>query len=77
VIRDPIAVGGKAKYPFWKSHTHIQHMIETFGADRLMWGSDGPNVERYCTNAQFLSNFTNHFGNLSAGDLRGILRDNA
>jgi len=73
----PIAIGGKAEYPFSKSHTHIRQLIDTFGAGRFMWGSDGPNVERYCTYAQSLSYFTDHFGNLSAADLRGILRDNA
>ena len=73
----PIAIGGKVEYPFSKSHTHIQQLIDTFGASRFMWGSDGPNVERYCTYAQSLSYFKDHFGNLSAADLRGILRDNA
>jgi predicted TIM-barrel fold metal-dependent hydrolase len=72
----PIAVGGKMEYPFSKSHTHIQQLIDTFGADRFMWGSDEPNVERYCTYAQSLSYFTSHFSHISAADLRGILRDN-
>ena len=71
----PIAVGRKTKYPFAESHTHIQQLIDTFGASRFMWGSDGPNVERYCTYEQSLSYF--HFGNLSPADARGILRDNA
>ena len=73
----PIAIGGKVEYPFSKSHSHIRQLIDTFGADRFMWGSDGPNVERYCTYAQSLSYFTDHFGDLSAADSRGILRDNA
>jgi predicted TIM-barrel fold metal-dependent hydrolase len=73
----PIAVGRKMEYPYFQSHTHIQQLIDIFGADRLMWGSDGPNVERYCTYAQSLSYFTDHFGHLPAADLRGILRDNA
>jgi predicted TIM-barrel fold metal-dependent hydrolase len=73
----PIAVGGKTEYPFSKSHSHIRQLIDTFGADRFMWGSDGPNVERYCTYAQSLSYFTDHFGDLSAADARGILQDNA
>jgi predicted TIM-barrel fold metal-dependent hydrolase len=72
----PIAIGGKVRYPFSKSHTHIRQLIDTFGADRFMWGSDGPNVERYCTYEQSLSYFTDYFGNRSATDLSGILRDN-
>ncbi|MEO6909306.1 MAG: amidohydrolase family protein, partial [Edaphobacter sp.] len=73
----PIAVGGKMEYPFSKSHIHIQQLIDTFGPSRLMWGSDSPNVERYCTYAQSLTYFTEHFGNLSPANLRAILRDNA
>jgi predicted TIM-barrel fold metal-dependent hydrolase len=73
----PIAVGGKLEYPYSKVHTHIQQLVDTFGASRFMWGSDSPNVERYCTYAQSLSYFTSHFGHLSEEDLRAILRDNA
>ena len=73
----PIAVGGKLEYPYTRVHTHIQQLLDTFGSSRFMWGSDSPNVERYCTYAQSLSYFTNHFGHLPAADLRAILRDNA
>jgi predicted TIM-barrel fold metal-dependent hydrolase len=73
----PIAIGGKLEYPYTKVHSHIQQLIDTFGSSRFMWGSDSPNVERYCTYAQSLSYFTNHFGHLSDADLRAILRDNA
>jgi predicted TIM-barrel fold metal-dependent hydrolase len=73
----PITVGGREEYPFSKSHLHLQQLIDTFGSGRFMWGSDIPNVERYCTYAQSLSYFTAHSGNLSAADLRGILRENA
>jgi predicted TIM-barrel fold metal-dependent hydrolase len=73
----PIAVGGKQDYPYPKIHTHIQQLIDTFGSSRFMWGSDSPNVERYCTYAQSLTYFTNHFGHLPAADMNAILRDNA
>jgi predicted TIM-barrel fold metal-dependent hydrolase len=73
----PIAVGGKMEYPYAKMHSHIQQLIDTFGSSRFMWGSDSPNVERYCTYAQSLSYFTNHFGHLPAADMSAILRDNA
>jgi len=73
----PIAIGGKLEYPYSKMHTHIQQLIDTFGSSRFMWGSDSPNVERYCTYAQSLSYFTGHFSHLSVADLRAILRDNA
>jgi len=73
----PIAVGGKQEYPYTKVHTHIQQLIDNFGSGRFMWGSDSPNVERYCTYAQSLSYFTGHFSHLPVGDLNAILRDNA
>lgn len=73
----PIAVGGKMAYPYSQIHTHIRQLIDTFGASRFMWGSDIPNVERYCTYAQSLSYFTDHCSCVSAADLRGILRENA
>jgi predicted TIM-barrel fold metal-dependent hydrolase len=73
----PIAVGGKMQYPYGKVHTHIQQLIDSFGAERFLWGSDGPNVERYCTYAQSLTYFTDHFEHLPAADVRRIVRDNA
>jgi predicted TIM-barrel fold metal-dependent hydrolase len=73
----PIAVGGRMEYPYAKMHGHIQQLIDTFGPGRFMWGSDSPNVERYCTYAQSLSYFTSNFGHLPAADLRAILHDNA
>ena len=73
----PIAVGGKQDYPYTRVHTHIQQLIDGFGPDRFMWGSDTPNVERYCTYAQSLSYFTGHFSHLPAADLRAILGENA
>jgi len=73
----PIAVGGRMEYPYTKMHGHIQQLIDSFGPGRFMWGSDSPNVERYCTYAQSLSYFTSNFGHLPAADLRAILHDNA
>jgi predicted TIM-barrel fold metal-dependent hydrolase len=73
----PIAVGGKMEYPYTRIHTHIRQILDAFGPQRFMWGSDAPNVERYCTYAQSLTYFTNHFGDLPSADLHAILRDNA
>jgi predicted TIM-barrel fold metal-dependent hydrolase len=73
----PIAVGGKMEYPYTRIHTHIRQILDAFGPARFMWGSDAPNVERYCTYAQSLTYFTNHFGDLPVEDIRAILHDNA
>jgi predicted TIM-barrel fold metal-dependent hydrolase len=73
----PIAVGRRLDYPYPEIHAHIRQLIDTFGSSRFMWGSDSPNVERYCTYAQSLTYFTNHFGHLPQADISAILRDNA
>lgn len=48
----PIAWGGKTDYPFARAQDHIRQLCDLVGPDRLVWGSDMPNVERYCTYRQ-------------------------
>jgi predicted TIM-barrel fold metal-dependent hydrolase len=73
----PIGWGGKHEYPYLRAHTHIRQLIEKFGVSRFIWGSDAPNVDRYCTYAQSLTYFTRYSDYLSDADRRAILRDNA
>lgn len=73
----PIAWGGKHEYPYPRAHAHIRQLLDRFGARRFLWGSDAPNVDRYCTYAQSLSYFTRYADYLSEADKRAILRDNA
>lgn len=73
----PIAWGGKQDYPYPRAHTHIRQLLDRFGAGRFLWGSDAPNVDRYCTYAQSLTYFTHYCDYLSTSDRRAILRDNA
>lgn len=73
----PIAWGGKQEYPYARAHTHIRQLLDRFGAGRFLWGSDAPNVDRYCTYAQSLTYFTRYSDYLSEADRRAILRDNA
>jgi hypothetical protein len=42
-----------------------------------MWGSDMPNVERYCTYSQSLTYLWNHADFLDDTQRRRIFRDNA
>jgi predicted TIM-barrel fold metal-dependent hydrolase len=35
-------------------------LVETLGSDRLIWGADMPNVERFCTYRQTLDAFRVH-----------------
>lgn len=73
----PIAWGGKQEYPYPRAHTHIRQLIDRFGTSRFLWGSDAPNVDRYCTYAQSLTYFTRYADYLSDAETRAILRDNA
>lgn len=73
----PIAWGGRQEHPYPRAHLHIRQLVDTFGASRFLWGSDAPNVDRYCTYAQSLTYFTRYSDYLSEADKRAILRDNA
>ncbi len=48
----PIGRGGREEYPYAQSLDHVRQTYDRFGIDRLVWGSDMPNVDRYCTYRQ-------------------------
>lgn len=50
----PITWGGAWDYPYPEAQALIRSFRDIFGAEKLMWGSDMPNVERFCTYAQSL-----------------------
>ena len=51
----PITWGGNTDYPYDRARHHLRQFCDLLGPDRLVWGSDMPNVERYCTCRQSLS----------------------
>ena len=73
----PIAWGGKHDYPYARAGTHFRQLLDAFGPARFAWGSDMPNVERYCTYRQSLTYALDHFDFLTEADRRAIFRDNA
>jgi len=73
----PIAWGGKAEYPYARALTHVRALVDAFGSERFLWGSDMPNVERTCTYRQSLEYVAKHASFLGAEDRRRIFRDNA
>ncbi|WP_210485753.1 amidohydrolase family protein [Microvirga antarctica] len=73
----PIGWGGRMAYPYTAVLPHVRQLVETFGADRFMWGSDMPNVERYCTYRQSLAYLWDHADFLNEQERRLIFRDNA
>jgi predicted TIM-barrel fold metal-dependent hydrolase len=69
-----ISLGNVWRYPYAELHTAIARLVDTLGSDRLIWGTDMPNVERFCTYRQTLETFTVHGrGLLSDADIANIV----
>ena len=45
----PITWGGRWSYPYRESWPLIRDLRDALGASSLLWGSDMPMVERFCT----------------------------
>src|SRR5262245_28651428 len=48
----PIAWGGRMPYPYARAQDHFRQTYDRLGPRKLLWGSDMPNVGRYCTYRQ-------------------------
>jgi predicted TIM-barrel fold metal-dependent hydrolase len=73
----PISWGGRFEYPYATAMGHFRQLVDRFGSQRFVWGSDMPNVERYCTYRQTFTYVWDHADFLNAADRRAIFRDNA
>ena len=71
----PITYGGLWDYPYPEAQTLLQDMCNLFGSDRIMWGSDMPNVERFCTYKQSLDYVRRYCEFLTAREKDLILGD--
>ncbi|MGH8800021.1 MAG: amidohydrolase family protein [Casimicrobiaceae bacterium] len=76
-IMFPISWGGVWDYPYPEAQQLIRGMRDLFGASKLLWGSDMPNVERFCTYRQCVDYVRRHCGFLSEGEKDRILGGNA
>ena len=72
----PIRWGGQWDYPFPESLPILDEHLRRLGPTRLAWGSDVPNVERFCTYRQTVTHLTAHWPGASADDLRLIMGGN-
>jgi len=72
----PITWGGVWDYPYPEAQALIREMRDRFGAGKLVWGSDMPNVERFCTYRQCVDYVRRHCNFLSAAEKDRILGDN-
>ena len=48
----PVRLGDLFDYPYREVWPRLQEMVERIGADRLMWGTDMPFQNRFCTYRQ-------------------------
>lgn len=76
-IMFPITWGGRWDYPYQEAQPLIRDARNRFGSEALMWGSDMPNVERFCTYTQSLTYLTRYCDFLSGADQERILGGNA
>jgi predicted TIM-barrel fold metal-dependent hydrolase len=76
-IMFPITWGGRWDYPYPEAQELIRGMRDLFGAGKLVWGSDMPNVERFCTYTQSLDYVRRYCPFLSASEKDEVLGRNA
>ena len=72
----PIAWGGVWEYPYPEAQALIRGMRDKWGASKLIWGSDMPNVERFCTYTQCVDYVRRHCPFLSAAEKDAVLGGN-
>ncbi len=75
-IMFPITWGGVWDYPYPEARALIKDMRDRFGASKLIWGSDMPNVERFCTYTQSVDYVRRYCPFLSADEKDRILGNN-
>lgn len=72
----PIAWGGVWDYPFPEAQALIKDLRDKYGAQKLIWGSDMPNLERFCTYKQGLDYILRYCDYLTSGEKDLILGEN-
>jgi predicted TIM-barrel fold metal-dependent hydrolase len=72
-IMFPITWGGVWEYPYVEAQSLIRDLRNIVGTERLVWGSDMPNVERFCTYSQSLDYVRRHCSFLTASERDQIL----
>lgn len=68
----PILQGGVWEYPYVEARPIVRLYYERLGPDKLVWGSDLPNVERHCTYRQSLDYLRRHCDFIPGADMAKI-----
>ena len=72
----PIGRGHIEDYPFPLCHEAVKTLFYEFGPQKLVWGSDIPMVERYCTYQQSLKYITDYCDFIPSSDIELIMGKN-
>jgi len=72
----PIVWGRWYEHPYAELTPLIRTLYDAFGSEALVWGSDVPNVERYCTYRQSRDYLPRTCAFLNERDVRAILGEN-
>lgn len=71
----PVRIGDKFEYPYKEVWSTLKQMTDRIGADRLMWGTDMPFQNRFCTYAQSRQWIENHCTFLNDEQISAIMGD--
>jgi predicted TIM-barrel fold metal-dependent hydrolase len=69
----PVRLGDLFDYPYRELWPALEQMVERIGADRLMWGTDMPFQNRFCTYQQSRRWIEEYCGFLSAEDVEQVM----
>src|SRR5690606_2322877 len=72
----PEAAKDLETYPFPVAREHLKRLVDRVGAERLIWGSNFPNVRRACTYRQALDFIRVQCDFLTEKERAGLLGDN-
>jgi predicted TIM-barrel fold metal-dependent hydrolase len=64
-------------YPYRDTYDQVKRIYDAFGPQRLMWGSDWPMSQKYCSYAQAVALYREEIDFFSDADRRWILGDTA
>ena len=70
-----LAAHSSQAYPFRDMHPHVQRVVEAFGAERCLWGTDLS--RKACSYSEAITMFTEHMPFLAAAQLEQIMAGSA
>ena len=74
----PYRIGDRFEYPYRECRPVVEAMVNHLGPGRLLWGSDQPFQNRFCTYRQSRDYLEKHRADvLSAADLAQVMGGNA